>query len=96
MITIKLESYKEVSKFLREEKLYMHSLIVSSVKEGWKNKLDMVPVLEFHVYENIIKVDIIKEDYEKSLMLALEYYEANEYYEKCMEISSLITDMRID
>lgn len=96
MITIKLETYKDVSIFLREEKLFMHSLIVNSVKEGWKNKLDMVPVLEFHVKENVVKIDIIRDDFKRSLLLALEYYEVNEYYEKCMEISTLITDMQFD
>lgn len=96
MITIKLETYKDVSTFLREEKLLMHSLIVNSVKEGWKNKLDMVPVLEFHVKENVVKIDIIRDDFKRSLLLALEYYEVNEYYEKCMEISTLITDMQFD
>jgi hypothetical protein len=94
MITIKLDSYKAVSVFLREEKLYMHSLIVESVKEGWKNKLDVVPVLEFHVNENIIKIDIIEAEYKRSLELALSYYEENEYYEKCMEINSLIHDIQ--
>lgn len=96
MIKIKLDTYKEVSTFLREEKLYMHSLIVNSVKEGWKNKLDVVPVLEFQVKENIITIDIIRDDFKRSLLLALEYYEVNEYYEKCMEISTLITDMQFD
>lgn len=96
MITIKLDTYKEVSTFLREEKLLMHSLIVNSVKEGWKNKLDMVPVLEFHVKENVVKIDIVRDDFKRSLLLALEYYEVNEYYEKCMEISTLITDMHFD
>jgi len=94
MITIKLDSYKAVSVFLREEKLYMHSLIVESVKEGWKNKLDVVPVLEFHVNENIIKIDIIEAEYKRSLLLALEYYEENEYYEKCLEVNALIHDIQ--
>lgn len=96
MIKIELDSYKEVSNFLREEKLLMHSLIVNSVKEGWKNKLDLVPVLEFHVNENVIKIDIIRDDFKKSLYHALEYYEVNEYYEKCMEVSVLINDMYTD
>ena len=56
----------------------------------------MVPVLEFHVKENVIKIDIIRDDFKRSLLLALEYYEVNEYYEKCMEISTLITDMQFD
>ena len=96
MIKIELDSYKEVSTFLREEKLYMHTLIVNSVKEGWKNKLDMVPVLEFHVKENVVKIDIIRDDFKNSLYHALEYYEVNEYYEKCMEVSVLIKDMYAD
>jgi len=94
MIKINLNSYKEVSVFLNEEKLYMHSLIVNSVKKGWENKLNIVPVIEFHINDSIIKVDIIKADFKRSLELALKYYEENEYYEKCMEINSLIQNIQ--
>jgi hypothetical protein len=94
MIKIKLDSHKEVSNFLMEEKLYMHSLIVDSVKEGWENKLSIVPVIEFHVNDDIINVDIHEPDFKPSLLLALEYYEMNEYYEKCLEVNMLIQNIQ--
>lgn len=95
MIKIELDSYKDVASFLREEKLYMHSLIVNSIREAWKNKLNVVQIIEFHVDENIIKVDVHEIDFKRSLLLALEYFESNEYYEKCLEVNTLIHDIQV-
>jgi hypothetical protein len=96
MIKIKLDSYKGVANFLREEKPYMCNLILNSIKEGWKNKLHVIPIIEFHVNDNIIKVDVDETNIKTTLGTILEYYEVNEEYEKCLEIISLISDIRLD
>lgn len=91
-----MDSFKDVSKFLREEKYYMTSLIVNSVKEAWKNKLDVVQVIEFHVDDNVIKIDIEERDYKRNLLIALDYYESNEFYEECMEVNDLIQSIQFN
>jgi hypothetical protein len=94
MNKIKLNTYKEVATFLLEEKDVMHSLIVNSVKEAWKNKLDVVCVIEFHINDDIIKINIPEHKYKRSLEIALSYYEEVENYEKCMEINLLMHDIQ--
>lgn len=92
-----MDTLKEVSDFLRKEKLYMYSLIVKSIKEAWKNKILVITIIEFHVTssKDIIKVDIHENDFKRILSLALDYYEDNEFYEKCLEIKQLISDINI-
>ena len=93
MIKLKLPTYRDVSNFLKTEKPYFFSLIVNSIKEGWKNKLDVVPVIEFHVKDSYIKVDVDEKDWNNTLHLALYFYEGIEDYENCILVSDLIIDI---
>ena len=93
MIKLKLNTYKDISDFLKNEKYYFFNLIVNSIKEGWKNKLDTVEVIEFQVRNSYIKVDVDKKDWNNTLHLALYYYEGIEDYENCVVVSDLIVDI---
>jgi hypothetical protein len=93
MIKLKLKTYKEISNFLKDEKHYFFHLIVNSIKEGWKDKLEVVEVIEFYVNENCIKVDVDEKDWNNTLHLALYYYEGIEDYENCVVVSDLIIDI---
>lgn len=92
MIKLTMGTYKEVAEFLRNEKIYMFSLIVNSVREGLEINLPVVHVIEFNIKtkDDKIKVSILKKDFKRNLLMALEFYENAELYEKCIEVNNLI------
>jgi hypothetical protein len=93
MIKLKLDSYRAVSNFLKNEKKYFFSLITSLIRDGWENNIENVNIIEFHVKDSMLKVDVNVEDWNNVLHLALDYYESIEDYENCVEVSDLILDI---
>lgn len=93
MIKLKVDSYKYVTDFIRNEKDLFFSTIIKSVTEGWKLKLDSVIVAEFDIHGDIFKIEIERNDWNESLHVALYYYEEIEKYEKCCEVRNLINNM---
>jgi|DEB0MinimDraft_4_1074332.scaffolds.fasta_scaffold144250_2 hypothetical protein len=95
MLKIEVDSYDEISDFLKYEKDIFYKQIVKSIKNSWKNNLDKAKVAEFIVnnIESVINIDIDRDDWEESLHYALYYYEGVEEYEQCSNVNRLISDI---
>jgi hypothetical protein len=95
MLKIRVDDYEDIAIFLRDEKDTFFHAIITAIKKGWKNKVNVVSVAEFAITnsESIINIDIEEEDWPESLYLALYHYEDTEEYEKCIELRKLINNV---
>jgi hypothetical protein len=93
---VRFESFKEVSEFLRDNKLYMFTLIVKHIKGAVENNVDCVTIMEFNVKDISMKIEVPRVDYILSLTLALHFFEDMELYENCVEINNIIKDIQKD
>lgn len=78
--------------FLKNRKWLIHSLIVESVKKSFEEDLDSIVVFRIinPISNFIMTTEIKKTDWLNSLEKSLKYYESEEEYEKCKEITDLI------
>jgi hypothetical protein len=90
MKIIKFDTIEEMSKFLREDKTYFFSLIIEAIEEAWSGGLDDIEFLQFHIKDDVLRVNAHKTSWLKTLNYAIEYFEEIEAYEKCGKISELI------
>ncbi len=97
MIRKDLKNFDEVAYFLKTERLILYNSVVNGVKDCIKNDIDSLLLAEFNLIdENIVfKIDMVKKDWLDSLSLALKFFEEVEDYEKCIEVSELITKLDV-
>jgi len=96
MIKIKLDSFKDISEYLRNNKTSFFELIIEKTQYAFENKISLINIAEFYVLDKTIKIQIAETDWITTLMLALEHFESVEEYEKCIQISELITKIEND
>lgn len=94
MIKITLNSFKEISEYLRNNKTSFFELIVEKTQYAFENKINIINIAEFNVLDKTFKIQISDVDWETTLLLALEHFESIEEYEKCLTISDLITKIK--
>lgn len=94
MIKITLNSFKEISEYLRNNKTSFFDLIVEKTQYAFENKINLINIAEFNVLDKTVKVQIADADWVTTLLLALEHFETIEEYEKCVMISELITKIK--
>jgi hypothetical protein len=83
---------EELQDFIENEKDSMYEMIVSSIDVAYSLNADVANVVVFYVEEEDVYIDMIseREEWKKSLELALNYYVESEMYEKCVKIKKLI------
>jgi len=94
MIKVTLNSFKEISEYLRNNKTSFFELIVEKTEYAFENKINLINIAEFNVLDKTVKVQIADADWVTTLLLALEHFENIEEYEKCVMISELITKIK--
>jgi hypothetical protein len=94
MIKVTLNSFKEISEYLRNNKTSFFELIVEKTEYAFENKINLINIAEFNVLDKTVKVQIADEEWVTTLLLALEHFENIEEYEKCVMISELITKIK--
>jgi hypothetical protein len=96
MINIRLNSFKEISEYLRDNKTSFFDLIIEKTEYAFDNKIDIINIAEFYVLDKTVKIQISDTDWITTLILALEHFESIEEYERCVMISELITKIKND
>lgn len=88
-------NFEEVNIFLVEEKYTVYTLIIDGIKECLKTDTNYMCVAEFLITDEdvVFKVEMTEADWYESLHLALYYFEGIEEYERCSEISELISEL---
>jgi hypothetical protein len=89
------ETNREFRDFIDEEKEWMYTRIVESIKDAYDRSLDQADVMEAKITESmsVISMKSDRSEWITSLKLALSWYESVEKYEKCAELVSLIKDI---
>ncbi len=96
MINIRLNSFKEISEYLRDNKTSFFDLIIEKTEYAFDNKINIINIAEFYVLDKTVKIQISDTDWITTLILALEHFESIEEYERCVMISELITKIKND
>ena len=81
MIKVTLNSFKEISEYLRNNKTSFFELIVEKTEYAFENKINLINIAEFNVLDKTVKVQIADEEWVTTLLLALEHFENIEEYE---------------
>ena len=95
MIKKVFKNFGEVSNFLREERFDLYTLIISKIGDCLITGCENTLIAEFFLTDDeiIFKIEMDKKHWHETLNLALNYFEDVEEYEKCREITNLITEL---
>jgi len=94
MKNIYLDSFEEMSDYLKTNKELFFGLIIEGVKQSIKDEIELIDIIHFFVKDTKIVIQVKKDDWNTTLSMALEYFESVEDYEKCMEIKTLINNIK--
>jgi hypothetical protein len=94
MKNVHLDSFEEMSDYLRNNKESFFGLIIEGVKQCIEDGIEFIDIIHFFVKDTKIVIQVKKDDWNTTLLLALEYFESVEDYEKCIEIKNLINNIK--
>ena len=94
MKNVHLDSFEEMSDYLRSNKESFFGLIIEGVKQCIEDGVELIDIIHFFVKDTKIVIQVKKDDWNTTLLLALEYFESVEDYEKCIEIKNLINNIK--
>jgi len=94
MKNVHLDSFEEMSDYLRNNKESFFGLIIEGVKQCIEDGVELIDIIHFFVKDTKIVIQVKKDDWNTTLLLALEYFESVEDYEKCIEIKNLINNIK--
>jgi len=94
MKNIYLDSFEEMSDYLKTNKELFFGLIIEGVKQSIKDEIELIDIIHFFIKDTKIVIQVKKDDWNATLSMALEYFESVEDYEKCMEIKTLINNIK--
>jgi hypothetical protein len=87
----------EFQHFIETEREWMFNRIVNSIEHAFINNELRAHILEANIEEKMstMYMDSDVSEWDKSLRLALEWFEKHEDYEKCAKIFELIEKIKI-
>lgn len=94
MENVHLDSFEDMSNYLRSNKESFFGLIIEGVKQCMGDGIELIDIIHFFVKDTKIVIQVKKDDWNTTLSLALEYFESVEDYEKCIEIKNLINNIK--
>lgn len=88
---------KEFQDFISNEQEWMYNRIVNAIEYAFGNDHLKANILEANIEENMstMYMDSDFGEWDKSLRLALAWYEKKEDYERCSQIFDLIEKIKI-
>lgn len=88
---------KEFQNFISNEKGWMYNRIVEAIEHSFSNDQITANIMEANIEEsmNTMFMDSDFSEWDKSLKLALSWYESQEDYERCSVIFELIEKIKI-
>jgi hypothetical protein len=100
MLRVVVDTYEDITQYIKDEKETFTNAIISAIKRGWKEKLHIVEVVEFIINDEndvgSLVISIDEDDWNESLHLALNHFESVEDYEQCLRLKKLIEDIYND
>ena len=94
MENVHLDSFEDMSDYLRSNKESFFGLIIEGVKQCMGDGIELIDIIHFFIKDTKIVIQVKKDDWNTTLSLALEYFESVEHYEKCIEIKNLINNIK--
>lgn len=94
MENVHLDSFEDMSDYLRSNKESFFGLIIEGIKQCIGDGIELIDIIHFFVKDTKIVIQVKKDDWNTTLSLALEYFESVEDYEKCIEIKNLINNIK--
>ena len=94
MENVYLDSFEDMSDYLRSNKESFFGLIIEGVKQCMGDGVELIDIIHFFVKDTKIVIQVKKDDWNTTLSLALEYFESVEDCEKCIEIKNLINNIK--
>jgi hypothetical protein len=90
------ETKDEFQTFVENEKEWMYTRIVEAIEQAFRNGQIEAHIFEARIEEtmSVIAMNSEMEEWEKSLSLAMAWYEKQEKYESCAKILKLINEIR--
>jgi len=91
---IDVDTYEELEKYLRTEKLTFYNAMIDEIDDSLKNDYDIAHIARVYLANGVrIKIDLYREKWGYTLEQCLEYFEDLEDYERCTDINNIIKDI---
>lgn len=89
------ESNLSFQMFINDEKLWMYDRIYESIEEAFRSGNKIAHVLEAKIEDtmSIVSINSDVSEWVSSLNLAIDWYIAEELYEKCAKVRDLIKEI---
>ena len=92
MKEINFESREQLTEYVEAQREEMYEMIVNGIDQAYAMGADVADIVTFYIEDEDVYIDMVSErnDWKKSLTLALDYYVSVEMYEKCVKLKALI------